>query len=549
LSEIDNNNLNPEEELVELLLSGPGEGGQGADSLHVGAGMDPDAAQGADSDLAELHAPKESAESAPFDEPSARTPYVPVQPRSVVRGKNVSSRRRKVWYKRSAVLYPGMFLLVMFGIFTWRWFSTPVTGQSQTRGQQLRNFMGNLISPRESLAKSFDGKSGINVILLGLDQTPKSRKDPGVIHRSDSMLIASTDFNSKQIRLASVPRDGWVQHWQNGENRGYDKLGHTYALGQQQNLRKKEDAGQGGINRATETVEKLLDIDIDHYVVIEIDGFVKLIDAMGGLEVDVEKNMNWDDNAGNLHIHLKKGPQVLNGEQCMQYARFRHDAMSDKGRMQRQQKVIKLIVQKLATPAMVPRLPQLVKLAHESVRTNLSPDQLLALAQHMDEYDPEEIESMSLMSYWAREPGHERNLPGVSDGNQAAHTSDEYIAPADMQAIHDFLTDLNAAPRAVAKLLQEQGSAPFTARLDASGSRDRDGSIASYEVDWNGDGNFEEQSESAILSHEYTKAGDYKVSIRVLDDKGKPSQPQSLELSVMPGAEQAAGLESKDEAA
>lgn len=511
-----NNNLNPDEEVVELLQTMP------------------------DAE------PEVAAES------SAR--YVPAQPRTVVRGRTVPSRRRRsVWYKRSAVLYPGMFLIVMFGIFTWRWFTTPIenlaTGQSQTRGQQVGKFFGNLVNPRESLSKSFDGEQGIKVLLIGLDHVPKTKKDPGIIRRNDSTMIASTDFNSKQIRVASIPRDGWVQHWQNGKNRGYDKLGHTYAYGQQQNLRNKEDSQQGGINRATETVEQMLDIEIDHYVVIEFEGFIKLIDAMGGLDVDVEKNMDWEDRAGNLYIHLKKGEQHLSGEQVMQYARFRHDAMSDKGRMQRQQKVIKLMLAKLKTREMLPKLPELANILHECVQTSLSADQLLALAQHSGDYNMDEFESMSLMSYWAREPGHERTLPGVSEGNQAAHPSDEYIAPTDMQEVHDFLIDLNAAPRVVAKLKQEQGTAPFTARLDASESRDRDGSIVTYEVDWNGDGNYEEQSESAILSHEYTTAGEYKVSIRVLDDKGKASLPQNLSLLVTPAAEQAAGPDAGDEAA
>ncbi|MCB1218212.1 LCP family protein [bacterium] len=475
------------------------------------------------------------------------TPYVPQQPRlsrKVVRGSRRRSQRMP-FMLHSPMGMVLIFLLVVGGIFAWNWFTVPienkVTGQSSTRWEQGVKLARNMVSPKASLKESFDGKQHLTILLIGLDHVPATKKDPGIIRRNDSTLVASTDFESGQIRLASLPRDGWIQHWQNGTNFGYEKLGHTYAYGQMYNQKKKQDLTEGGLTRARESVSKLLEMEIDHYVVIEFEGFIKLIDELGGLEVDVEKNMDWDDNAGDLHIHLKKGPQHLNGVEAMGYARFRHDAMGDKGRMQRQQKVIKLILEKMATPQMLPKLPQLAKLFNESVKTSLSLDQLLALAQHTEDYNLEEMESMSLPSYWAREPGHERNLPGVSAENQHLRTSDEYIAPSDVKKVAEFLADLNAPPRAVVRLNAEAGTVPFTATLDASKSSDRDGSVASYEVDWNGDGNFEDQSTEPQLSHDYTTAGEFTINVRVLDDKGKPSPVQKLQLILVAPSEQASG--------
>ncbi|MCB1188506.1 LCP family protein [bacterium] len=494
------------------------------------------------------------AKAEPAVEPLAEQQYVPYIPQSPKLSRNIvrGSRRklkRKPLQMRSSLLYPAIFLAVVGAIFTWNWFTVPienqVTGETHTRWEQGVKLARNIVSPKASLTESFNGKERINILMLGLDHTPTTKKDPGLIHRCDSILIASTDFDKKQIRLASLPRDGWVQHFQDGKSHGYDKLGHTYAFGQMQNAKAKQDLSEGGINRSTESIAKLLDIEFDHYVVIEFDGFVELIDALGGLEVDVEKDMKYTDRAADLHINLKKGLQHLNGEQVMQYSRFRHDAMADKGRMQRQQKVIKLVLKKMASPQMIPKLPQLTRLFSESVKTSLSVDQLLALAQHAEDYNLDEMESMSLQSYWAREPGHERNLPGVSAENQHLHTSDEYVAPSDVQKVHDFLVNMNAPPVAVAKLAEEQGFAPMTVKLDASKSTDRDGKVVGWEVDWNGDGNFEEQSEVPQLARDFPKPGDFTIHIRVVDDMGKYSQTRELKLKVL-GAPEPATAESTE---
>ena len=527
MTDAGDNNLDRHEELEELELT--------SGEFPAATDNEPDAAK---NEAQSVDTESEDAQPAPY------APYVPEirMPRQVVRGRR--RRERTPALLRSPLMYPLVFVGVMLAVFGWNWFTTPieneVTGQTRTRWQTGVSMARNIVNPKMSLEKSFEGKQHINVLLIGLDHVPVTKKDPGIIRRNDSNLVVSTGFDNKQIRIASIPRDGWVQHWQNGTNFGYDKFGHSYSLGQQYNLRRKEDIAQGGVGRVKETTEHLFDIEIDHYVVIEFEGFIQLIDAMGGLEVDVEKNMKYSDRAAGLHIDLKKGLQHLNGEQVMQYARFRKDAMGDKGRMMRQQKVIKLAMQKMASPKMLPRLPEIARLFNESVKTDLTADQLLALVQHVDGYNMDEVESESLPSYWAREPGHERMLPGVSAENQSSHTSDEYISPGDVKKMREFLTDLNAPPRVVASLNRETARAPFTATIDASESSDRDGSVVSYEVDWNGDGNFEIQSESAQISRDFPTAGEFSMNVRVIDDKGKASQPQKLILKLDPPGEQAA---------
>ena len=315
--------------------------------------------------------------------------------------------------------------------------TNPLTGETETYGTRFQRTVRNIVQPKQSLETSFNGEHQISVLLVGLDHIPATKKDPGIIRRSDSVLLAQTDFDTKQARILSIPRDGWVQHWRYGQAHGWEKLGHSYAYGQQA----KPGDPLAGITCTRETVSHLLDLPVDFYVVIQFEGLVQVVDALGGLTVDVEKNMKYTDKAGGLYIDLKKGVQHLDGEQVVQYARFRHDALGDIARMGRQQKVIKGLLEELRKPENLPKLPHLVQLVQQCVVTNLSPDQLLALAQHLDEYAMDGIQTETLQSFWNREPGHEIELPGAGPGVDA-----QYIRPTDIAASREFLENLSPPP-------------------------------------------------------------------------------------------------------
>lgn len=347
----------------------------------------------------------------------------------------------KPWIRRRRLLYPLLFVCTILATISLLWWFSPVlnqlTGEQEYRGSQLVRAMGNVLSPEQSLDVSFGGRKQLTLLLVGLDHVPETRRDPGTIRRSDSVLVAKTDFDTKQVRVLSIPRDGWIEHWHHGESLGYDKLGHTYALGQQEDM----DNPASGIERTEESVEHLLGIGIDYYVVIQFEGLVKLVDALGGLWIDVDKNMRYRDRAGGLDINLKKGPQHLNGEQVVQYARFRHDATGDIARMGRQQNVLRLIFEKIVATRNPAKLAELAAIANESVMTNLTVDQLLALCQHSDEFAEDGFKSLTLPSFWNREPGHEIDLPGVYRG-----MSVQAIFPGDCQTAAQFLNDLAPPP-------------------------------------------------------------------------------------------------------
>lgn len=336
---------------------------------------------------------------------------------------------RRPWYARKRVVGVIVYVCTIAATIGVLWLNIPVvnllTGERETNGTKVKRTMQNLLQPQASLDVAFSGRPQIYVLLLGLDHVPeKGVEDPP--HRSDAVLVAATDFNTKQVRILSIPRDGWVEHYQNGVEQGKDKLAHTFAL--------------GGIDRTKETVEHLLGVPTDFYVTIKFEGLAKVIDALGGLDVDVEKNMNYDDRGGDLHIHFKKGLQHLSGEQVVQYARFRHDAMSDIARMGRQQKVMQLLLTELMKPENLPRLGQIARILMECVDTNLSLDQLLALAQHAKEFKPEDIKTWTLNSFCNMGKGHV-DVPDAPRG-----MSVQMILQPDVDVARQFVTDLQPPP-------------------------------------------------------------------------------------------------------
>jgi polyisoprenyl-teichoic acid--peptidoglycan teichoic acid transferase len=227
----------------------------------------------------------------------------------------------------------------------------------------LRNALAGMDLAQPDLVEIF-GKPKLRVLVIGLDEnwTEKDEMYTSTA-RSDTMLAVDIDLASHQVAVISIPRDLWVHI----PRSGYGKLNEAIA-----------DAGP---LRTVKTVEDNLGFpSFDNYVVLRIDATKNLVSAIGGLEVNVEKDMDYDDNWGHLHIHLKKGPQHLNGEQVVGYIRFRHDPEGDFGRMRRQRQVIGDLVKRLKDPSIFGKLPSLIGLVQDNVRTDLTYDKLFYLA-------------------------------------------------------------------------------------------------------------------------------------------------------------------------
>lgn len=194
------------------------------------------------------------------------------------------------------------------------------------------------------------------VMIMGVD----SRGDD--VGRSDTLMIATIDPKQHQAALLSIPRDTRVKI----RGHGWDKINAAYAYGNYQLTRS--------------TVEQFLGVPMDHYIIINMEGFQKIIDAIGGVDIDVEKRMvysdPWDDNGG-LHINLYPGQQHMDGKTAVTYVRYR-DEEGDIGRIKRQQKFMKAVMDKVLSPAIIPRIPSIIAEVFEAVKTDMSIRQLLA---------------------------------------------------------------------------------------------------------------------------------------------------------------------------
>ncbi len=196
----------------------------------------------------------------------------------------------------------------------------------------------------------------INVLVLGVDE----RK--GDVGRSDTMFAVTVDTSTKQVALLSVPRDTRVKI----PGRNWDKINHAYALG-------KESLSQ-------QAAEELLGIPFDYYAVINFAAFSKIVDAVGGVDITVEKRMYYRDPYDNLVIDIKPGLQHMDGDTAIKYVRYRGED-GDIGRIERQQKFIKAMLDKVTSPAIITRVPAIIREVSGAVRTNMSTGEMLSMAK------------------------------------------------------------------------------------------------------------------------------------------------------------------------
>jgi LCP family protein required for cell wall assembly len=283
----------------------------------------------------------------------------------------------------------------------------------------------------------FGGRKTVRLLVLGEDNTGGNKTKPRGL--SDTIMLVNVDLESNRVSALSIPRDTRVDLGTYGEC----KINATHVI--------------GGPGMTEAVVEELTGIHPDYYIKTSVPGFKKCVDILGGVEIDVEKNMNYDDNWGHLHIHLKKGKQLLNGEQAVGYVRFRHDALGDITRMQRQQKFLKALAKRALEPANLPRLPRLIAAMHENVTTDLTTRDLLELARLPKKINMDDVQTETL-------PGACQNIGGVSfyiaDTEKIPEVVAKiFFAPAPGLPTVEVLngSGIAGAAQKVAEILREQG--------------------------------------------------------------------------------------------
>ena len=293
----------------------------------------------------------------------------------------------------------------------------------------------NFVEPKPETIKesiSFTEASGtINILLTGIDDVQGGR-------RADAVAFVVVDIDRKIVRVMSIPRDTRVQI----PGRGWEKAAHAYAY--------------GGINLLRETIVNYLGLPINYYLLVNYDSFPSIIDLIGGVEIDVERRMVYNDYAGKLFINIPKGPQMLTGKTALHYVRFRHDALGDIGRVKRQQDFIKAVLKKIQTPVMITKIPELAKKTIELVNSDMTPSQALQLGSYLSDLPPENLSFFTLpgkaayianLSYWIGDITAASTLlsgahetPPTASGDQGSvdeegKSNEDLAPPLDLKAL------------------------------------------------------------------------------------------------------------------
>jgi len=246
------------------------------------------------------------------------------------------------------------------------------------------------ISPVSANAPEKKINNRINILLLGLDDGDPD--NPGSPRRSDTMMVASINPSDKTVNILSIPRDSKVNI---PGHPGYDKITHAFFY--------------GGPDLAVRTVEDNFHIPINYYTVIDWKAFIKVVDILGGVDLNVEHDMNYDDPYEDLSIHLNKGYQHLNGEQAGEYVRYRHDELGDIGRVQRQENFLKALTSQMLQAGTILKLPALITTISHYVQTDMNTYTLVNVANVLKDMNanslhaemiPGDFATIDDLSYW-----------------------------------------------------------------------------------------------------------------------------------------------------
>ena len=245
----------------------------------------------------------------------------------------------------------------------------------------------------------------VNILVLGskvlasdLPKLPQGDRGYELIDSfdgpTDTMLLLRFDPEAQKLKVLSIPRDTRTYI----EGQGLTKINAANAYG-------------GPALAAKATSELLEGVGIDRYVRVNVQGVQSLVDALGGVTVYVPQNMKYQDDSQHLYINLKQGKQHLNGDKALQFMRFRYDKLGDIGRVQRQQILMRALMEQALNPATLARLPKILEVVRSHIDTNLSVEELVALVGFGAQIDRSKVQMLMVpgefngtgqreISYW-----------------------------------------------------------------------------------------------------------------------------------------------------
>ncbi|HDR7757353.1 LytR family transcriptional regulator [Bacillus cereus] len=194
----------------------------------------------------------------------------------------------------------------------------------------------------------------ISILMMGVDQRGE---DQG---RSDSLMLFTLNPTTKSMKIVSIPRDSYTEIVGKGTK---DKINHAYAF--------------GGIDMSVKTVENFLNVPVDHYIEVNMDGFKDIVDAVGGVDVNNDLDFTYEG------IHFEKGNIHLDGSKALHYSRMRKlDPRGDFGRQMRQRQVIQAVIKKGASVSSLANYGDVLKAIEKNVKTSLTQDQMFDIQKN-----------------------------------------------------------------------------------------------------------------------------------------------------------------------
>jgi LCP family protein required for cell wall assembly len=277
-----------------------------------------------------------------------------------------------LWIALLAVLVAA---LVMAAVFIYRAVMNPRAAFGPQTSPQATGTGNPAVSAPAEVSEEF-ATDRVNILLLGMDSNEERQQSDRVDFRTDTMLLVSIDFSKEKVDMITVPRDSYVTV--------------TKAAGSLYKVNSAAYFGGGmcdsGFKNACDTISGVFGgIPVNYYAAVDMDGLSALVDAIGGVYYDVDVNASLDG------VTLKKGYALLSGKEALTYCRVRKGIGTDIDRQERQQKLLVAVFEQLKTNGKIGDIPEIYQAVSDMVITNLTFEQICALAVFAARFDLNDI--------------------------------------------------------------------------------------------------------------------------------------------------------------
>jgi polyisoprenyl-teichoic acid--peptidoglycan teichoic acid transferase len=274
--------------------------------------------------------------------------------------KKGSPRIRTFWKVLGIFIVSALICFATYGIYLAKQAENAMNNSYETDERNGSDKRDEKVTPIED---------NVSILFIGIDDS-EGRGQGAENSRSDALILATLNVETKTIKTLSIPRDSYV--YIPYKNRK-DKITHAHAY--------------GGTLATIETVEELLDIPVDYYVRMNFDAFIDVVDALGGITAEVPYDVLELDEHENFSVNLKKGTQKLNGSEALALARTRKQD-NDIERGKRQQEILKAIAVQAAKPTSILKYDDVLDAVSDNMKTNMTFSEMKSFLNYLSNGAP-----------------------------------------------------------------------------------------------------------------------------------------------------------------